>query len=53
MLPDPDDIAAIYALLGFDPETTQAVVLTPDSAVAIATIYPEPTNLPVEEPSNG
>ena len=36
-MPDADDIAAIYSLLGFDPETTQTVILQPDSVVGIAT----------------
>lgn len=45
-LPDPDDIAAIWQLLGFDPDTTQAVILRPDVAVAISTTYPDPLNPP-------
>lgn len=45
-LPNPDDIAAIWQLLGFDPESTQAVVMTPNSAVAIAIDYPEPRTQP-------
>jgi len=32
--------------LGFDPALTQAVVLTPTSAVAIAVDYPQPYVLP-------
>ena len=50
-LPDHDDIAAIYSLLGFDPDTTHVLVLTPESAVAISTSYPEPTNPPAIEES--
>ena len=47
-MPDADDIAAIYSLLGFDPETTQAVILQPDAVVAISTDYPEPLTMPEE-----
>lgn len=47
-MPDADDIAAIYSLLGFDAETTQTVILQPDSVVAIATDYPEPHIAPEE-----
>jgi len=32
--------------LGFDPDTVQALVLTPSSVVAIAVDYPEPHNPP-------
>lgn len=45
-MPEPDDIAAIWQLLGFDPETTQTVILTPTSVVAVAIDYPEPLDPP-------
>lgn len=47
--PDPDDIAAIWQLLGFDPTTTQAVVLLPESAIGVAIDYPEPLDPPQED----
>lgn len=50
-MPDPADIAAIWQLLGFDPEQTQAVILTPETALAIATDYPEPLDPPQQEES--
>ena len=52
-MPDADDIAAIYSLLGFDPETTQTVILQPDSVVGIATDYPEPHTAPEEATDAG
>lgn len=52
-MPDHDDIAAIYQLLGFDPDSTQALILTPESAVAISTNYPEPADPPTtKEPTD-
>ena len=36
----------LLTALGFDPERVQAVVLTPTSAHAIATDYPEPYTPP-------
>ena len=47
-MPDAEDIAAIYSLLGFDAETTQAVILHPGTVVGIATDYPEPHTAPEE-----
>ena len=52
-MPDADDIAAIYALLGYDPESTQTLILQPDSVVAIGTEYPEPHTAPEEAPDAG
>ena len=49
-MPDADDIAAIYALLGYDPEATHTLILQPDSVLAIATEYPEPHTAPEEAP---
>lgn len=52
-MPDPDDIAAIWQLLGFDPEQTQTVVLTPATAIGVAMDYPEPLDPPQEEINHG
>lgn len=51
-MPNPADVAAAMKLLGFDPASVQAVVLTPDSAVAIAADYPEPLDPPQGEPTH-
>ena len=48
-MPSPEEVAAAMRLLGFDPEQTQAVVLTADTAVAISTDYPEPLDPPQQE----
>lgn len=39
--------------LGFDLAAVQAVVITPTTAVAIATDYPEPYTPPTEEAFDG
>jgi len=43
---DPPVLMDAMRSLGFDPALTQAVVLTPTSAVAIAVDYPQPYVLP-------
>lgn len=47
-LPVPPTYAEILAALGL-PEDARAVVITPESAIAIAADYPEPYTPPTEE----
>lgn len=50
-MPTTDEIAEAMRLLGFDPDKTKTVIVTTDSAVAIATDYPEPVVKPEEAPN--